>query len=62
MRGTPDNDHPDALIRQPLDHTVQEVLFYIERLRPQVVVTDDPWGAMTNPARHPLLRWNHGCL
>lgn len=49
MRGTPDNDHPDALIRQPLDHTVQEVLFYMQRLRPQVVVTHDPWGGYGHP-------------
>ncbi len=49
MRGSPDNDHPDALIRQPLAHTVNEVLGYIERLRPQVIVTHDPYGGYGHP-------------
>jgi LmbE family N-acetylglucosaminyl deacetylase len=49
MRDTPDNDHPDALIQQPLAHTVDEVLEYIERLRPQVVVTHDPYGGYGHP-------------
>ncbi len=49
MRETPDNDHPDALIQQPLAHTVAEVLEYIERLRPQVVVTHDPYGGYGHP-------------
>lgn len=49
MRGAPDNNHPDALIRQPLAHTVDEVLAYIERLRPQVVLTHDPYGGYGHP-------------
>lgn len=49
MRGSPDNDHPDALIRQPLTHTVEEVLGYLERLRPQVVLTHDPYGGYGHP-------------
>ncbi len=49
MRGTPDNDHPDALIQQPLAHTVAEVLEYIERLRPQVIMTHDPYGGYGHP-------------
>ena len=49
MRGSPDNDHPQALMRQPLEHTVNEVLFYLERLRPQVVITHDPWGGYGHP-------------
>ena len=49
MRGTPANDHPDALIQQPLAHTVAEVLEYIERLRPQVIMTHDPYGGYGHP-------------
>lgn len=49
MRGAPDNDHPDALIQQPLQHTVDEVLGYIERLHPQVVLTHDPYGGYGHP-------------
>jgi LmbE family N-acetylglucosaminyl deacetylase len=49
MRDTPDNDHPAALIQQPLQHTVDEVLEYIERLRPQVIVTHDPYGGYGHP-------------
>jgi mycothiol S-conjugate amidase len=49
MRGTPDNDHPEALIQQPLQHTVDEALEYIERLRPQVIVTHDPYGGYGHP-------------
>jgi LmbE family N-acetylglucosaminyl deacetylase len=49
MRGTPDNDHPDALVQQPLQHTVDEVLEYIERLQPQVIVTHDPYGGYGHP-------------
>ena len=49
MRGTPDNQHPEALIRQPVQHTVDEVLGYIRRLRPQVIVTHDPYGGYGHP-------------
>lgn len=49
MRNTSDNDHPDALIQQPLAHTVDEVLGYIERLHPQVIVTHDPYGGYGHP-------------
>ncbi len=34
MRHSPDNQHPDALIQQPVEHTIQEVYGYIQRLRP----------------------------
>jgi len=49
MRGAPDNQHPLALIRQPLVHTVQEVLGYINRLQPQVIITHDPYGGYGHP-------------
>jgi len=49
MRGTPDNHHPDALIRQPVDAIVQEMLDAMRRLRPQVVITHDPFGGYGHP-------------
>ncbi len=49
MRGTPENEHPQALIQQPPDQLTQEVLDYIERLQPQVIVTHDPYGGYGHP-------------
>lgn len=49
MRGSPDNHHPEALIRQPLTQTVQEVLGHLDRLQPQVIITHDPYGGYGHP-------------
>lgn len=49
MRGTPDNEHPDALVQQPVEALAQEILDYIERLQPQVIVTHDPYGGYGHP-------------
>ncbi len=49
MRGAPENDHPDALIRQPVDALIAEVLGYLQRMQPQVVVTHDPFGGYGHP-------------
>jgi LmbE family N-acetylglucosaminyl deacetylase len=49
MRNTPDNHHPDALVQQPLDTLVAELLGYMARLRPQVIVTHDPFGGYGHP-------------
>lgn len=49
MRGSADNEHPLALIRQPVEKTVAEVLGYIERLRPDVLITHDPYGGYGHP-------------
>ncbi len=49
MRGTPANQHPDALIRQPLENLIQELLGHINRLRPQVILTHDPFGGYGHP-------------
>jgi LmbE family N-acetylglucosaminyl deacetylase len=49
MRGAPTNDHPDALVQQPVAHVVQEVLHYFQMFRPQVVITHDPWGGYGHP-------------
>jgi mycothiol S-conjugate amidase len=49
MRGSPDNDHPRSLIRQPIADLVAELTDYIRRLRPQVIITHDPFGGYGHP-------------
>jgi mycothiol S-conjugate amidase len=49
MRNTSANDHPDALIQQPLDSLIANLMEYIERLQPQVLLTHDPFGGYGHP-------------
>ncbi len=49
MQGSPDNDHPDALIRQPVEALTQEVAALVRRVRPQVIVTHDQYGGYGHP-------------
>lgn len=49
MRNTPDNQHPLALIQQPLQQTIEEVLGHLQRLQPDVIVTHDPFGGYGHP-------------
>lgn len=49
MRGSPDNNHPSALIRQPLAGLTDELFEYLQRLQPQVVITHDPYGGYGHP-------------
>lgn len=49
MRGAPDNHHPEALIQQPVTIVAHEVLGYIQRLAPDVVMTHDPFGGYGHP-------------
>jgi len=49
MRGSPDNDHPGALIRQPLSGITDEMFEFMQRLQPQVVITHDPHGGYGHP-------------
>lgn len=49
MRGTEANQHPDALIQQPIEKLTHEILFYIERLQPDVIITHDPFGGYGHP-------------
>ena len=41
MQGSPDNDHPDALIQQPVADLTREVTALIRRLGPQVILSHD---------------------
>lgn len=49
MRNTPENDHPQALIRQPVEQLIADILGYMQRLQPDVVVTHDPYGGYGHP-------------
>ena len=49
MPGSPDNTHPKALAAQPVEEVARKVAHYIRKLRPQVVVTNDPIGGYKHP-------------
>lgn len=49
MRGSADNEHPDALIQQPIERLTAEVQEYMVRMQPQVVLTHDPFGGYGHP-------------
>lgn len=49
MMGTPENNHPDALWQADRDIVTGLVVRQIRRLRPQVVVTFDPFGGYGHP-------------
>jgi mycothiol S-conjugate amidase len=49
MRNTSANEHPDALFQQPMEKLVENLLEYIERLQPQVILTHDPFGGYGHP-------------
>lgn len=49
MEGTPENKHPQALFMAPIDDVTSKVVYYIRKLKPQVVVTFDPIGGYRHP-------------
>jgi LmbE family N-acetylglucosaminyl deacetylase len=49
MMGTPDNDNPDCLWQADEDVVTGRIVYDIRRIRPQVVVTFDPWGGYGHP-------------
>ena len=49
MAGSPNNQHPQALISQPIERVVADVARHIRMLRPQVVITFDPIGGYRHP-------------
>jgi LmbE family N-acetylglucosaminyl deacetylase len=49
MTGSPDNQHPRALAAAPVEKVAAEVVEYIRKLRPQVVLTFDPIGGYRHP-------------
>ncbi|GAB4469935.1 MAG: PIG-L family deacetylase [Anaerolineae bacterium] len=49
MAGSPDNHHPDALVTASLDEVTARVVAVIREVRPQVVITFDPYGGYGHP-------------
>jgi N-acetyl-1-D-myo-inositol-2-amino-2-deoxy-alpha-D-glucopyranoside deacetylase len=49
MPGSPDNQHPQALVAAPLEEAAGRVVHYLRSIRPQVVVTFDPIGGYKHP-------------
>ncbi len=49
MQGSPDNRHPQALVAASLDKVAADIVTWIRRLRPQVVITFDPIGGYHHP-------------
>lgn len=49
MPGSADNKHSQALAAQPLDEVAANVVCYIRQLKPQVVLTFDPFGGYGHP-------------
>lgn len=49
MRGALENQHPEALIQQPIEQVTRDILFYIHQLAPTVIMTHDPYGGYGHP-------------
>lgn len=49
MAGSPDNHHPDSLHAAPLEEVTRRVTEVIREVRPQVVITFDPYGGYGHP-------------
>lgn len=49
MPGSPDNSYPQALATQPLDDVAAKVVYFIRKLKPDVVLTFDPIGGYRHP-------------
>ncbi|WP_322797558.1 PIG-L family deacetylase [Thermoflexus sp.] len=49
MPGSPDQDHPAAFIRAPFEEVVRRLVALIRELRPDVVLTFDPYGGYGHP-------------
>jgi len=49
MTGSPDNQHPNALVQASLDEVAAKIVSYIRTIKPQVVLTFDPIGGYRHP-------------
>ncbi len=49
MANTPDNHHPRALAAQPVKQVADEIIRYIRKYKPQVMITFDPIGGYHHP-------------
>jgi LmbE family N-acetylglucosaminyl deacetylase len=49
MPGSPDNQHPQALMAASTEEVARQIVDYIRRYQPQVVLTFDPIGGYKHP-------------
>jgi N-acetyl-1-D-myo-inositol-2-amino-2-deoxy-alpha-D-glucopyranoside deacetylase len=49
MPGSTDNSHPNALAAAPMEQVAKEIAKLIRKLKPQVVLTFDPFGGYGHP-------------
>src|SRR5437016_668986 len=49
MEGAADNQHPDSLYRAPLDEVAARIATFIQRLRPDAIITHDQYGWYGHP-------------
>lgn len=49
MPGSPENDHPRALVQAPLAQVARQIVGLIRDIRPQVIVTFNPYGGYGHP-------------
>ena len=49
MPGSKDNDHPNALVKAPMNEVAQKIALLMRQIQPQVVVTFDPIGGYMHP-------------
>jgi LmbE family N-acetylglucosaminyl deacetylase len=63
MPGSPENDHPNALLAAPEEEVAEKLVCYIRKLRPHIIVTHDPIGGYKHPdhiaVHHAVLRAFH---
>lgn len=49
MPGSPDSAHPEAFVRAPFEEVVARLVALIHQIRPEVVLTFDPYGGYGHP-------------
>ena len=49
MIGSPENDHPEALIAAPVEEVAQKIASLMREIKPDVVLTFDPIGGYRHP-------------
>jgi LmbE family N-acetylglucosaminyl deacetylase len=49
MEGSADNHHPDSLYQAPLDEVAARIVTFIQRLRPDAIITHDQYGWYGHP-------------
>lgn len=49
MVGSPDNDHPDAFVRAPVQQVARQLVGLIRTIRPQVIITFNSYGGYGHP-------------